>query len=120
MDTYCGPRTLDLLKQAAHARVQLLTRLANLRKPADQAALLREISDYRSEFTAAEFRDYQNPDLHDRYVLSEDALTLLGHGIKDLGNKESFVIVFPKATCPDLYSALLSNFNLRWRAARPL
>jgi hypothetical protein len=120
VDTYCGPRTLDLLRQTIRHRVKLLTVLANLSTAADQATLKREINDYKAEFRGAEFRDNQSRDLHDRYVVADDALVLLGHGIKDLGNKESFVIVLPKATCPDLYVAVLSSFDQRWRNALPL
>ena len=41
-------------------------------------------------------------DLHDRFVLSEAKILLVGHGLKDIGAKESFVIVLPRTFAPDL------------------
>jgi hypothetical protein len=120
VDTYCGQRTLDLLKEVQNPHLKLITRLANISKTADRTALRGDIRDFKAEFTHAEFRDLANAEIHDRYILSNDSIILLGHGLKDLGNKESFVIVLPKSTFPDLHRALVTSFEQRWLSALPL
>lgn len=40
----------------------------------------------------------------------------MGHGLKDIGNKESFVIRLDKELVPDLIRETIQAFDLRWNA----
>jgi len=120
VDPYCGERVLDILKDVKDRQVRFLTRIENI--PAENAKnrLLREIKDYKSEHPDIEFRSYPNTDMHDRYVLSDNALVILGHSIKDLGGKEAFAIVINKSMISTIYGTISDNFNSRWEQSTPL
>ena len=49
------------------------------------------------------------------YKLLDEAIIILGHGVKDIGNKESFAVTIPKDLAPDLFANVLSSFNDRWK-----
>lgn len=114
VDPYCSGRTLDVLKETEDREVEFLTRLENL-EPKDRSGFLREIKDFKSEYSNVEFRSYPHMDIHDRYILSTSFLVILGHGLKDLGSKESFAIVLRKDQNQNIFEALVENFNRRWK-----
>jgi len=45
---------------------------------------------------------------------------LLGHGLKDIGGKESFVIRLNKELAPNLIKDVRSKFDERWKLAGKL
>lgn len=53
-------------------------------------------------------------DLHDRYILHDDGIFLLDHGIKDIGNSESFVVVLPIDIVRDIHKRISQQFDNRW------
>lgn len=55
--------------------------------------------------------------LHDRYIVTKDSLLLLGHGIKDIGNKESFIVCIDKDLAPDLIDEVIASFDQNWSNA---
>jgi len=113
VDPYCGDRTLDLLLELKERPAKVLTRLENLRDR-EKGKFVREVADFKTENPNVEFRNYPNADIHDRYVISEDKVTLIGHSIKDLGAKESFAVVLGRENYREIYEALNSNFTNRW------
>jgi hypothetical protein len=115
VDPYCSERTLDILKDLK-VKVDFLTRVENLREK-ERERFLRELQDFKSEFTGFEFRNYPNADIHDRFIISENSLVILGHSIKDLGSKESFAIILEKNSNRNVIEALIENFNRRWKQA---
>ena len=120
VDPYPGVRALDVIKEVADRPVSFLTRIENLKKDADREAFLRELRDFTGEHTNIEFRSYPNEDIHDRYVISQASLLLLGHSMKDLGGKESFAIVLSAEASRNISSALTEAFDRRWKASRPI
>jgi hypothetical protein len=58
--------------------------------------------------------------LHDRYIVTKDSLLLLGHGIKDIGNKESFIVCIDKKLAPDLIDDVISSFDNNWGGAQKI
>jgi hypothetical protein len=119
VDPYCGERTLDILKDIKDTTVEFLTRVENL-KEKEKERFLRELQDFKPECPNIEFRNYPNKDIHDRYVISERSLVILGHSFKDLGSKESFAIVLDKDSSRNIVEALTENFNRRWKQATKL
>lgn len=114
VDPYCGERTLDILKDVKNRAIRFLTKVGNLRDK-DRNRLLRELQDFRLERPNIEFRNYPHADIHDRYIISSNCLVILGHSIKNLGDKESFAIVLNKDASKDIVEALIENFDRRWK-----
>ncbi len=114
-DPYYGERSLDAIEMIpATCGVRFLT--AKTTESEDK--LRRLISDFRRERPSTEIRLYPKPqEMHDRYMLTEDMLMVVGHGFKDIGRRESFVILVGKDIAPDLHSTVVNSFDLRWAAA---
>lgn len=117
-DPYYGVRTLDSLDHIPKTcQVRFLTSKTGEAAQKIQAA----IRDFVKERPNTEFRLATNPsDLHDRYVLTADSLLILGHGLKDIGGKESFLIRLDRSLAPDLLQELGRSFDSRWQAAAVL
>jgi hypothetical protein len=77
--------------------------------------LQRAIRDFIKERAKAEFRLAAKPsDLHDRYVVTTDVLLILGHGLKDIGGRESFIIRLGRDLSADLIDETTKAFDARW------
>lgn len=117
-DPYYGTGSLfrlDLLKHCAP--IKFLTKNADQR----EAHLLpRAIQEWKRQHGATEFREVANRDLYDRFILSDSELILLGHGLKDVGNKDSFVVRLPVLTVQDIVSTVRDSFDQKWNAATPI
>lgn len=114
VDPYCSERTLDILESIKGTKINFITRIENLRDR-DRSRFLRELTDFKSENVIAEFRNYPHSDIHDRYIISENEVTLIGHSIKDFGSKETFAIVLNGDNNKDIYQTLRNNFDDRWK-----
>lgn len=113
-DPYCGEKTLDIIKGICDRKVKILTTLKNLRKERREG-FLRVFRDFKSEFPNVEIRDYPGDELHDRYIISNDSLCVIGHSLKDLGGRESFIIVLSREIGKDIRESVLEVFNRRWK-----
>ncbi len=117
-DPYYGERSLDALEMIPE---KCQTRFLTARTTENQAKLKRALVDFRRERPLTEIRVYPNPkELHDRYVLSDNRLLIVGHGLKDVGHKESFVITLSRSLAADLLDDLRAAFDDRWGRATPL
>ena len=117
-DPYYGQRTLDALDSIPQScKVRFLTARTN----EQGRKLTNAIRDFGHERPEIDFRlAVPASDLHDRYVLTTDRLLIIGHGIKDIGAKESFVIRLEKELIPDLIKETRAAFDKRWSNAQPL
>lgn len=71
---------------------------------------------FKKEFKNIEMKKYNKLyELHDRYIIAENALVIIGHGIKDLADKESFVIFLSKTIVKTFLPTLKRIFEERWR-----
>jgi hypothetical protein len=113
LDPYCSEKTLDVLANLKDKPMKILTRLGNIRER-DKGKFVRDVADFKTENPNVEFRDYPNTDIHDRYIISEDKVTLIGHSMKDLGAKESFAVILGREYYKEIYNALNDNFIRRW------
>ena len=120
VDPYCGIRTLDLVISTNAQKVQLLTRLANLNNKKKEEEFVREFAEFKIEHPEVEIRNWTKSELHDRYILSESSLVILGQSIKDLGTKESFAVIFAQQHFKNIFDDILSAFNRRWQDASQL
>ncbi|MGB6836283.1 MAG: hypothetical protein WBF66_01095 [Dehalococcoidia bacterium] len=109
-DPYVDGRTLDFLAICGNATtIRLLT--VNIGKPSPFA---RDIAAFNKEHAGKlEVRVATQKDLHDRYIIHDDGLLLLGTSLNGLGKKQSFVI----ALGPDLRADVSGAFESRWQTA---
>jgi hypothetical protein len=117
-DPYYGVRTLDSLEHIPKAcRIRFLT----AKTSEDHRKLQAAIKDFVKENPRTEFRLTKNPSqLHDRYVLTDNILLILGHGLKDIGGKESFIIRLDKNVVSDLIREMTCSFDTQWSTGTPL
>lgn len=114
-DPYYGTGTLyrlDLLSRCSEVR--FLSRTPDL---SEKAILPRAMSEFRKEHPNFFFRRSLTTDFHDRFVLSDTEIIVLGHGLRDLGNKDSFVIRLPLDLAHDVIEATRNSFEGRWQTA---
>src|SRR5690606_37146717 len=78
------------------------------------------LRDFKRERPKVEFRTTSASALHDRYVLAKDLLLILGHGLKDIGGTESFMICLPSAYAADLMKEVVTSLDVRWKTATQL
>lgn len=117
-DPYYGVRSLESLELIPEkCTVRFLTGRTN----EGAARLTGPMKDFNRERPNIEMRVAAQPqDLHDRYVLSDKKLLLVGHGFKDIGSKESFVMVIPRTLAANLLADVQRSFDQRWATATPL
>ena len=121
VDPYVGVKTLDFLAHLnldPEEEIKFLTCFDNINQ-SKQKRFIREYRSFYNEHQSLniEFRDYSQSELHDRYVMSKNKFILLGHGVKDIGKKESFVVIFEKSFASTIYSSVHEVFNRRWKSA---
>jgi hypothetical protein len=117
-DPYYGSGSLLRLDALTSATsVMFLTQNPDSKEKTHLPRALKEFATERPHFM---FREHAGKDLHDRYAVTADELILLGHGLKDIGNKESFVVRLERALAGDTIDALRDSFDQKWQAARPL
>jgi len=114
-DPYYGVRSLDALDFVPDkCTVKFLTVNA-----ADSARKLSgAVKDFKKERPKVELRIAdRSAGIHDRYVVTNSGLILLGHGLKDIGGKESFIISIEKTLAPDLIKSTIRGFDSKWATA---
>jgi hypothetical protein len=114
-DPYYGSRTFDVLELFPKSSAVLFLSGFTSEKISKLQSIL---SDFKKERPKTEIRIVDNvKDLHDRYILCDDSFMIIGHGIKDIGNKDSFIIKIDKTLSPDLWQQIKNNFDHRWKSA---
>jgi len=116
-DPYYGEGTLarlDLLSQCTPIRF-----LTQKRQP-NEPSQPRLFSEWVRQHGDIEFKKVSGGDIHDRFVLTSSELILLGQGLKDPGNKESFIVRISASVGEDLMRDVRESFERRWQAATPI
>lgn len=120
LDPYYGLKTLDMLEKIDHGTdIKFIT--SKLAPNESAQKFSRELKLFEKEHPHILLACYSNShELHDRYIITDDTLIILGHGIKDLGGRESFVLVFKGEIGKDIRSSLNQKFSDRWSKSQPL
>jgi len=85
------------------------------------AVLAGPLQDFCVEHPHTEIRVFPDPQtLHDRYILTKRDLYLLGQGIKDIGGRESFIIMLPEEIARETMQTVHAQFLDRWGISRKL
>lgn len=110
-DPYIDRRTIEHL-DAVHrdASIRLLTRNVT-----DEGALRRVLAAAQQN-RSLEVRIGQNEALHDRYVIDDVTMLLIGTSLNGLGKKQSFVV----RAGEDVRGVVVPAFDEMWKRARPL
>ena len=113
-DPYYGIRMLDLLDHLPGiTKVKFLTSKTN----ENGRKLHGAMKDFKKERPNMEFKVAgKNAGLHDRFVITNKQLLILGHGLKDIGSKESFIIRLEKDLVPDLIKETSEAFDSKWNS----
>ena len=114
-DPYIGERTFAIISSIRKTNsIRFLT--VNVNQNKNKVKSIHK--DFLKEFPNFQLRVFPNAsEIHDRYILSNEKLIIVGHGLKDIGNKESFIFVLEKTNCQDIYNLLSDNFENRWKKA---
>lgn len=83
----------------------------------EKLTLPKALQEWKSQHGDIEFRRNGGQDLHDRYVLAHNELILLGHGLKDVGKKDSFIICITCESADDLIKDIRNSFYTKWKSA---
>lgn len=117
-DPYYGVNTLDSLENIPKTTaVRFLTQKTS----EDRSKLSRQVKDFKKEHGNVTIRiaDSQAK-LHDRYIVDSACFHLVGHGLKDLGNKDSFIISLEAKLVPDLVQQMQARFEEHWKTGTDL
>ncbi len=123
IDPFFGSKTLiNLEKFDSGKSIKLLTARISLEKKQTRKGFLNDLSDFKKYHKNFKCRIVPNQpsELHDRYILTKKSIILVGHGIKDLGDKESFILTFEKKMAVDIIIDLDNKFEQRWKNSKPI
>ena len=120
VDRYYGPGSIFVLSKFGKTRrIKFLT--AELGRNEQNLGFQVELQKFKSEFRNIEMKQFGKPwELHDRYILADNGLVLVGQGLKDLGQKESFVVFIDKSVSGGILPVLIKAFDERWKKSNNL
>jgi len=120
VDKFYSRQSLDTIEEFGKTRtVEFLT--STLSNAENKTSFNKEFSRFRREFKNVKIRIFPKEyELHDRYIVTNDTLILLGRGIQDIGEKESFIIVLKDKVGKEIRKLVLSKFNERWNKSSNL
>lgn len=117
-DPYYGLASLLRFDSLRHCTpIRFLTKNANR---TEATAFPTAITEWRREHGVLDVRLCVSNDLHDRFLLTPNELIILGHGLKDIGNKDSFIVRLPRTLSSDLLDDVLHSFDSKWSDATPI
>jgi hypothetical protein len=113
-EAYLGVGSLELFKYIPKTvQVQVLV--------GQGSKLPSELTHFKTEYPNFHFKQYGHPNgIHDRYILDAGGILILGHGFKDIGAKDSFGLRLDKSVVPDMVAEVMSSFDSKWDAAKPI
>jgi hypothetical protein len=120
-DPYYGQRTVSVLAEMQRAKeVRFLTHKVGGGESG--AAVKGAMRDLMREMPAVSIRVVLAASTisHDRFVLTDDDLILIGHGLKDLGARDSFLIRLPNEFVKGITEEITRAFDDQWSHAGPI
>lgn len=111
-DPYVSIRLLDLLNVLEpDIQIRILTQTVQ-----GKGEFKRALIDFKREHPKTEVRIVDSDELHDRYILSEKRMWLVGHSLKDLGRRESFIVALGE----DIRNSMSEVYEERWKRSKDL
>lgn len=119
-DPYFGARSADALAASAPAK-EVRALLGKVGGGEDAARARRALVDVTVEHPNVHVRLAPPAQLaHDRFVLTDDEMIIVGHGLKDIGGRDSFVIRLPRDLVQDSATRTEQAFDALWNASAPV
>ena len=117
VDPYYGHGTFYLLRKFGKDRkIRFLSREMGAKEQKDLNLFRNDLQRFKKEFKNVELKRYSGSDqLHDRYIVADNALIIIGHGIKDIATKESFVVFLAEQMVRGFLPTLKQAFERRWK-----
>ncbi|MDP2947369.1 MAG: hypothetical protein Q8N88_04600 [Nanoarchaeota archaeon] len=122
VDQFYGNGTFSTLaKFGKERKVKFLSAKLGDEEQRNIADFNINLKKFKSQFKNIKLKKYRKFwELHDRYIIADNALVVVGYGIKDFGGKESFVIFLPKKEVADFLPILKRIFEKRWRQSNDI
>jgi hypothetical protein len=116
VDPYYGEGTFYVLEKFGKKRkIRFLSCFLGSKEQQNIGGFNIGLTRFKKEFKNITLKKYsQGDELHDRYILADNALVIVGHGIKDLASKESFIVYLPRSLVGNFINTLKNLFNQRW------
>lgn len=117
-DPYVDTRTLDYF-MGINKQIDIRILTQNIgRKPIDETVFKNYLEDFQKQYKNINIKiaKVNTKTLHDRYLITDDAVYSIGASLKDLGNKDTIIIQLPN----EIKEALNDNFEDRWQNAKPI
>jgi len=118
-DPYYGTGTFWRLDPIADKPIRFLTHRPD-GKEQGTGILPRALAEFVTQHPNVKFKRHSTNDLHDRYIICPTELILLGHGLKDIGNKDSFIVRIHRDIAADTIDEVAESFERKWAAASDL
>jgi hypothetical protein len=117
VDPFYGNGTFYVLEKFGNKRkIRFLSSKLGDEEQSNPTKFDNSLKRFKKEFKNIELRKYDKAyELHDRYIIAKNALVIVGHGIKDLANRESFVIFLPEKLVKGFLPTLKQLFDQRWK-----
>lgn len=117
-DPYYGTRTLAKLALLEGCdSIRMLTKTPESK---EKTFIHQDVKDFCKAHPRIELRVPKSTDFHDRFVLTDEELIILGHGLKDVGGKHSFLVRLPKRLASDVMKSVGTFFEKQWQSSDPL
>jgi hypothetical protein len=108
-DPYLDHKTVEHLDACAKPRtIEILTS-----KITDDGQLRRLVAAAQRDGLQITVR--RTPDIHDRYLIDDHGMLLIGTSLNSFGNKQAFIVKLGQ----DIRAATLKAFQLKWSAGQP-
>lgn len=122
IDPYYGFGSLTALHKFGKQRqIRFLTAQLGSEETQKETIFKKEFQSFKCEFTNIKFKQYGKKfELHDRYILADNGLIIVGGGMKDLARKESFVVFLPERIVGKHLPVLKATFEERWKTSTQL
>lgn len=122
VDPFYGNGTFYVLEKfGKNRKIRFLSCTLGNEEKQNESKFTINLQRFRKEFKNIEIRKYNKPyELHDRYIIAKNALVVIGHGIKDLASKESFIIFLPEKLVTGFLPKLKKIFDERWKKSTKL
>ena len=120
LDPYYGLKSFQILSKFPKDKsIKFMTSQLGINENSSRVS--QDLNDFRREFRNIQIKIYRKSyELHDRYIISDNLFVIIGHGLKDLGNKECFLIAIPTIEIAAMIDLLRKRFNERWKKAQNL
>lgn len=120
-DPYYGVSTFNVMEVILkyHKDIKFLT--SQMGGGEKKRSVQQIIKDFKTEYgTRIELKTMSKSEIHDRYIIAKNSFLIIGQGLKDLGNKESLIVVVEDRYGKDIRNSLVKEFKRRWQGASDL